>query len=68
MKEVTISVPDEEYNFVIQLLQRLHFIKVKEQPGKEEFFNGLQEAVNEVNNIKKGKKKSKSLQSFLDEL
>ena len=68
MKEVTITIPDEEYAFVMQLLQRLHFVQVKEPLSKEEFLNGLQEAVNEVNDIKEGKKQSKSLQSFLDEL
>jgi hypothetical protein len=68
MKEVTISVPDEEYGFLMQLLQRLHFVKVQEQSGKEEFLNGLQEAVGEVNDIMAEKKQGKSLQSFLDEL
>lgn len=68
MKEVTITVPDEEYGFVMQLLERLHFVKVIEQHSKEAFLNGLQEAVNEVNDIKEGKKQGQSLQSFLDEL
>lgn len=69
MKEVVISVPEEEYGFVMKLLHRLDFVIIKETLStKESFLNGLKEAVEEVNDIKQGKSKGQSLQSFLDEV
>jgi hypothetical protein len=37
-------------------------------PGKQEFLDGMREAVEEVNLIKAGKKKGKPFQQLLDEL
>jgi len=76
MKEVVISVPEEEYSFVMKLLRRLDFIKVKEPlptkdelaPSRQEFLDGIKDAITEVNEIKQGKRKGQSLQSFLDEV
>lgn len=56
----------------MKLIKSLDFVTVKElkdkPPTKEEFLNGMSQAVQEVNDIKAGKKKGQSLKGFLDEL
>jgi len=72
MKSITLSVPDKDYAFFMKLVKSLDFVQVKDKaqkpPTKEEFLNGLREAVEEVKQIKAGKKKASSLKEFLDEL
>ncbi len=72
MKDIVISIPDKEYTFFMKLVKSLDFVTVKEPgdkpPTKEEFLNGLQQAVQEVNDIKAGKKKGQPLKDFLSEL
>lgn len=55
----------------MELIKSLKFIKrveTEEVSSKEEVLKGLQEAVEEVNQIKAGKKKAQSLSEFLDGL
>ncbi len=72
MKDIVVSIPDKEYAFFMKLVKSLDFVIVKEPednpPTKQEFLNGLQQAVQEVNDIKAGKKKGQSLTNFLNEL
>jgi hypothetical protein len=72
MKDVVVSIPDKDYTFFMKLIKRLDFVTIKEAedkpPTKQEFLNGLQQAVQEVNDIKAGKKKGQSLKDFLNEL
>ena len=72
MKQIVISIPDKEYPFFMKLVKSLDFVTVKEAeekpPTKTEFLNGLKEAVEEVNDIKAGKKQGQSLKDFLNEL
>ena len=53
-----------------ELLSNFKFVKVKSEKktAKEEFLNELEEAVNNLNLVKAGKKKSRSLKSVLNEL
>lgn len=72
MKDVILSIPDKEYPFFMKLVKSLDFVKVKEPkekiPTKTEFLKGFEEAIQEVNDIKAGKKKGSTLKEFLDEL
>ena len=72
MKDIIVSVPDKEYPFFMKLVKKFNFVTVKQADGmppiKKEFLNGLREGVQEVNDIKAGKKKAQSLKSFLSEL
>jgi hypothetical protein len=71
MKQVTIQVPDKKYQFFIELVNSLGFVKkveVAEEPSKEQILAGIQDAVNEVKQIKAGKKKAVLLKDFLNEL
>ncbi len=71
MKQVTLHIPDNKFSFFMELIKSLKFIKridTEEKNSKEQILNGLQDAVEEVNMIKAGKKKAKPLSEFLDEL
>jgi hypothetical protein len=70
MKDIVISVPDKEYPFFMKLVKQLNFVTIKDSneipPSKEEFLDGLREAIDEVNDIKAGKKKGQPLKDFLN--
>jgi hypothetical protein len=74
MKTLTIKVPDNKYSFFVELIKNLGFAKQVEVEDididldKAEILNGIREAVDEVNLIKQGKKKSVPLKDFLNEL
>lgn len=55
----------------MELIKSLKFIKrieAEEESTKEQILQGLQDAVEEVNLIKAGKKKAQPLSEFLNEL
>ena len=55
----------------MELIKSLNFIKRVDTEGetsKEQILQGLQDAVEEVNQIKAGNKKAKPLSEFLNEL
>ena len=68
--QLTIDIKDNKAEFVKELLSNFKFVKVKsaKKTAKEEFLNELEEAVNNLNLVKAGKKKSRSLKSVLNEL
>lgn len=71
MKQITIHIPDNKFPFFMELIKSLKFIKTVDADGdtsKEQILKGLQDAVEEVNLIKGGKKKGQPLSEFLDEL
>ena len=72
MKQITLSVPDSEYSFFMKLVKQLDFVKVNEPAvklaKKQQFLDGLKEAMEEVNLAKKGKIKLKSADQLLSEL
>ncbi len=67
--KVLLDIKDSKAPFVMELLDNLSFVKVKElTPYKNEVLEDLKEAVEEVNLIKAGKKKAQPLSEFLNEL
>ena len=67
--KVLLDIKDEKAAFIMELLNNFKFVKAKPlTPYKAEVLEGLKEAVEEVNQIKTGKKKSKPLNEFLNEL
>jgi len=69
MKQITIHVPDSKVPFFMEHIKSLKFIKsveTEEETSKEQILQGLQEAVEEVNQIKAGKKKAQPLNEFLN--
>lgn len=71
MKQITIHIPDNKVSFFMELIKSLKFIKkveTEEGTSKEQILQNLQDAVEEVNQIKAGKKKAQPLSDFLNEL
>lgn len=67
--KVLLDIKDNKAEFVMELLRSLSYVKAEPlTPYKSEILKGLKDAVDEVNLIKAGKKKSVSLNSFLNGL
>ncbi|MEQ8556351.1 MAG: hypothetical protein RLQ12_10975 [Cyclobacteriaceae bacterium] len=67
--KVILDIKDEKAAFFMEVLKNFSFVKAKPlTPYKEEVMKGLKDAVEEVNLIKAGKKKSQPLDEFLNEL
>ena len=67
--KVLLDIKDDKAAFIMELLHNFKFVKVKElTPYKAEVLEGIREAVEEVNQIKSGKKKAQPLSEFLNDL
>ncbi len=67
--KLLVEVPDEKAKSFLEMLKKLTYVKTEKLNREdEEFYEGLKEAVEEVNLIKEGKKKGKPLFEFLNEL
>ncbi|NII29896.1 hypothetical protein HB364_32760 [Pseudoflavitalea sp. X16] len=70
MKEVTVQIPDKDYPFFMELMRNLSFVKiVKAGKGasKSKLLSDLQGSIDELKQVKAGKKKARYLEDFLDE-
>jgi hypothetical protein len=67
--KVLLDIKDDKAEFIIELLHNFKFVKTKPlTPHAAHLLEGLWEAVQEVNQIKAGKKKAQPLKEFLNEL
>lgn len=67
--KVLLDIKDDKAAFIMELLNNFKFVKAQPlTPFKAEVLEGLKEAVEEVNQIKAGKKKAQPLSEFLNEL
>ena len=67
--KVLLDIKDNKAEFVMELLRSFSFVKAEPlTPYKSQVLKGIKDAVDEVNLIKAGKKKSVTLKSFLNEL
>lgn len=67
--KVLLDIKDSKAAFILELLDNFPFVKAKPlTPYKAEVLEGIKEAVDEVNQIKAGKKRAKPLSEFLNEL
>ena len=67
--KVLLEIKENKAAFVMELLSNFKFVKVKEPAlGKNKVLEELKEAVEEVKQIKAGKKKGQPLSEFLNEL
>lgn len=67
--KVLLDIKDDKAAFIMELLHNFKFVKAKLlTPYSAEVLEGLKEAVEEVNQIKVGKKKAQPLREFLNEL
>lgn len=67
--KILIDIPDAKASFFMELLKNFKFVKARQlTPYSAEVLENLKEAVEEVNQIKAGKKKAQPLSEFLSEL
>lgn len=70
--KITIDVKDSKAEFLMELLENLSFVKkakaTKSNPEKERILKNIKLAVEELNLIKAGKKKGRSVWELIDEL
>jgi len=67
--KVLLDIKDEKASFFMELLKNFSYVKAKPLSNyKVEVFEGLQEAIEEVNLIKEGKAKGISARELLNEL
>ncbi len=67
--KVLLEIRDDKAAFIMELLQSFKFVKTMPlSPYKAEVFEGLLNAVEEINEIKAGKKKAQPLNEFLNEI
>lgn len=72
--KLTVEIPDNKADFMLELLQNLPFVKVRQNRKtkianqKAELIADMQEAVIELNEVLAGRKTSRSVYDFLEEL
>lgn len=67
--KILLDIPEEKVSFFMEVLKNFSFVKAKPlSSDNEDYYEGLKEAVEEVNVIKEGKKKGKELSEFLNGL
>lgn len=69
MKEVTLKIPDNKYQFFMELVDNLGFEKMEDDgDSKEEIIANLKQGFKEMKLHKAGKLSGTPLNEFLDEL
>jgi len=76
MKQITISVPDEKFNFFMQLVNAIDFAKIESQDKLESSLTDAQKATwenvkagfEEYKLVEQGKRKARPIEALLDEL
>lgn len=67
--KLILDIEDSKAAFLLELLQSYPHVRVKSlTPAKAQFLGQLSEAVNFVNEVKKGKQKARPLKDLLDEV
>ena len=67
--KLILDIKDEKAAFIIELLKNFKFVKTKPLSSyKAEILEGLNEAIEEVHQIKLGKKEAQPLREFLNEV
>lgn len=69
MKQLTINIPDNKYQFFLELVKSLKFVQIDpEGDSKEEIIANLKQGFKEMKMYKQGKMKGTPLNDFLNEL
>ncbi len=67
--KLLVEIKDEKAGFVMELLNNFKFVKTKTlTPTKAQLLQELKEAIDEMNEIKAGKKKARNAEDVLEEL
>ena len=74
--QITLTIPDKKADSFLDVLRHISYVKIKssDTPKKkqakrsaEEFYEGLKEAIHDVNEAIAGRKQLQTLGEFLDE-
>jgi len=72
MKQLIIHIPDNKYQFFMELIKSLGFIKVSEEvnltKNQQEFVEGTKNSLEQVEQHLKSEIKLKTAEELLDEL
>ncbi len=73
MRHVTVYMTDKEFPHFVELAKSLDYIKkietdTDEEPTREDIVDNIKKGLKEVQLFKKGKLKTKSAKSFLNEI
>ena len=69
MQRVVIDIPDNKFNFFMELVNNLGFKKVKQiSKEQQKFVDDLQHSLEQVKKHQEGKIELQSARDFLDEL
>ena len=73
MKTLTVQIPENKLPQLFEFIKSIGLTEnnitiLDTEPTKSQILNGLKEAVDELNEIKAGKKKAILLKDFLNEL
>ena len=67
--KVILDIEDKKAPALMEILKELRFVKTKTiTPAKAQLLSELKEAVDEMNQIKTGKKKARNAEDVLSEL
>jgi hypothetical protein len=67
--KVLLDIKDNKADFVLELLKNLSFVKTKRiTEQKAQLISEIKEAVEQMKQIKAGKKKARNAEDFLNEL
>lgn len=82
MKQLVLNIPDNKFDFFMELINNFTFVKVDKKtdkkqlqdleqslsPAKRKTWEDIKQGLNEVNQIEKGTLKGKSLKELINEL
>lgn len=79
MKQVTLEIPDKDYEFFILLVKNLKFVKLADEkhpadpearltPSQRETWANIKKGFEELKLVEQGKMKTRPLQDLLDEI
>ncbi len=66
MKELRIQIKESKYDFILELLRNLDFVRVSDE--KDEIVNNLEDGFEEMRQFKLGRKRGAQLNDFLNEV
>jgi hypothetical protein len=68
MKEITLEIEEKKYAFFLNLIQHFDFVSVRKEPSKKELLLSVAKGMYQAKQASKGKIKSRSVKSFLNEV
>lgn len=68
MKQVVLNIKENKFQFFMELIQNLDFVKIEDGDKKKAVSDNIKSGIEELNLINEGKKEATLAKDFLDEL